>query len=44
VGVFRSVRRPTYDAQMRAQLETAAAAEQADLTALLHGGDTWSVG
>jgi 2-oxoglutarate ferredoxin oxidoreductase subunit beta len=44
VGVFRSVQRPTYDAQMRAQLETAAAAEQADLTALLHGGDTWSVG
>jgi 2-oxoglutarate ferredoxin oxidoreductase subunit beta len=43
MGVFRSVRRPTYDAQMRTQLETAAAAEQADLASLLHGNDTWSV-
>jgi 2-oxoglutarate ferredoxin oxidoreductase subunit beta len=44
MGVFRSVRRPTYDAQMRAQLESAAAAERADLGALLQGSDTWSVG
>jgi 2-oxoglutarate ferredoxin oxidoreductase subunit beta len=44
MGVFRSVRRPTYDAQMRSQLETAAAAGPADLGGLLRGSDTWSVG
>jgi 2-oxoglutarate ferredoxin oxidoreductase subunit beta len=44
MGVFRSVGRPTYDAQMRAQLETAAAAGNADLGGLLRGSDTWSVG
>jgi 2-oxoglutarate ferredoxin oxidoreductase subunit beta len=44
MGVFRSVRRPTYDTQMRAQLETAAAAGPADLGQLLKGSDTWSVG
>jgi 2-oxoglutarate ferredoxin oxidoreductase subunit beta len=44
MGVFRSVRRPTYDQQMRAQLDTAAAAGTADLAGVLRGGDTWSVG
>jgi 2-oxoglutarate ferredoxin oxidoreductase subunit beta len=44
MGVFRSATRPTYDAQMKAQLETAAAADTADLGGLLRGNDTWSVG
>jgi 2-oxoglutarate ferredoxin oxidoreductase subunit beta len=44
MGVFRSTTRPTYDAQMKAQLETAAAADTADLGGLLRGNDTWSVG
>ena len=44
MGVFRSVRRPTYDAQLRAQLDTAAAAGKPDLAGLLRGSDTWSVG
>jgi 2-oxoglutarate ferredoxin oxidoreductase subunit beta len=43
MGVFRSAARPTYDAQMRAQLETAAAAGTADLGGLLRGNDSWSV-
>jgi 2-oxoglutarate ferredoxin oxidoreductase subunit beta len=43
MGVFRSVRRPTYDAQMRAQLDAASAAGTPDLAGLLRGGDTWSV-
>ncbi|MFI9649862.1 2-oxoacid:ferredoxin oxidoreductase subunit beta [Streptomyces sp. NPDC052040] len=44
IGVFRSVHRPVYDAQMTDQLD--AAIEQngkGDLAALLAGGDTWTV-
>ncbi|MEV5241245.1 2-oxoacid:ferredoxin oxidoreductase subunit beta [Streptomyces cinnamoneus] len=44
IGVFRSVDRPVYDAQMSDQLE--AAIEQkgkGDLAALLAGNDTWTV-
>ena len=45
IGVFRSVRRPVYDDLMREQLELAAATSgPADIAALLHSGDTWSVG
>jgi 2-oxoglutarate ferredoxin oxidoreductase subunit beta len=44
MGVFRSTTRPTYDAQMKAQLDTAAAAGTVDLGGLLRGSDTWSVG
>jgi 2-oxoglutarate ferredoxin oxidoreductase subunit beta len=48
VGVLRSVKRPTYDTQMAAQLETAQAAkggpaDSADLQRLILGTDTWTV-
>jgi 2-oxoglutarate/2-oxoacid ferredoxin oxidoreductase subunit beta len=45
LGVFRSIERSVYDDLMSEQLE--AAREQSgegDLAALLHSGDTWSVG
>jgi 2-oxoglutarate ferredoxin oxidoreductase subunit beta len=45
LGVFRSIERPVYDDLMSEQLE--AAREQSgegDLAALLHSGDTWTVG
>ncbi|GAA3019839.1 2-oxoacid:ferredoxin oxidoreductase subunit beta [Actinokineospora globicatena] len=42
-GVFRSVTRPTYDDQARAQVDDAKATRPADLDALLHGKDTWTV-
>jgi 2-oxoglutarate ferredoxin oxidoreductase subunit beta len=44
IGVFRSVARPVYETQLADQLE--AAIEQkgkGDLSALLHGNDTWTV-
>jgi 2-oxoglutarate ferredoxin oxidoreductase subunit beta len=44
VGVFRSVERPTYDAEMANQLKTAQAAGEANLQKLLLGNDTWTVG
>jgi 2-oxoglutarate ferredoxin oxidoreductase subunit beta len=46
-GIFRDVRRQTYDDAVRAQLETArrsaAAAGGPDLQAVLRGGDAWTV-
>ncbi|PPK69476.1 2-oxoacid:ferredoxin oxidoreductase subunit beta [Actinokineospora auranticolor] len=42
-GVFRSVRRATYDDQTRAQVEDAKASRPADLASLLRGKDTWTV-
>ncbi|HET7477773.1 MAG TPA: 2-oxoacid:ferredoxin oxidoreductase subunit beta [Dermatophilaceae bacterium] len=53
MGVFRAVQRPTYDDQVRAQVDGAVAAAggsvgrrttDADLSRLLHGKDTWTVG
>jgi 2-oxoglutarate ferredoxin oxidoreductase subunit beta len=47
MGVFRSVERATYDAQMAAQLDAAAAKAPGDdeaFQALLRGADTWAVG
>jgi len=44
IGVFRSVERPTYDDELRAQLATARSKAEPDLTGLLHGSDTWTVG
>nr|WP_109474050.1 2-oxoacid:ferredoxin oxidoreductase subunit beta [Ornithinimicrobium cavernae] len=49
MGIFRSVDRPTYDDQVRAQVEGARSgaggpADDDDLAALLRGGDTWTVG
>jgi 2-oxoglutarate/2-oxoacid ferredoxin oxidoreductase subunit beta len=48
VGVFRSVSRPTYDDEVRAQVGSAVKAaggraSDADLAALLAGSDTWTV-
>ncbi|HWI43180.1 MAG TPA: 2-oxoacid:ferredoxin oxidoreductase subunit beta [Nocardioides sp.] len=47
MGVFRSVTRPTYDAQVATQLAAAAAADPGDdaaFDAVLRGADTWAVG
>ncbi len=45
LGVFRSVERPVYDDLMSAQLDAAREkAGEGDLEALLHSGDTWTVG
>jgi 2-oxoglutarate ferredoxin oxidoreductase subunit beta len=43
MGVFRSVRKPTYEQMMAEQLDVARAGQAADLEALLTGGDTWTV-
>jgi 2-oxoglutarate ferredoxin oxidoreductase subunit beta len=43
MGVFRSVRKPTYDALMAEQLDTARAQDTPDLAGLLTGSDTWTV-
>ncbi|MFI6344700.1 2-oxoacid:ferredoxin oxidoreductase subunit beta [Streptomyces sp. NPDC050560] len=44
VGVFRDVRRPVYDTLMSDQLDTAVEKQgKGDLSALLHGNDTWTV-
>jgi 2-oxoglutarate ferredoxin oxidoreductase subunit beta len=46
MGVFRAVKRPTYDAMMAEQLDQAAAkapGDDAALDALLHGADTWTI-
>jgi len=42
LGIFRSVRRPTYDALLADQMEQARG--DADLGALLRGSDTWTIG
>jgi len=48
LGVFRDVRRPTYDDLVRAQVDTAVAAKgrapDDALAAVLAGRDTWTVG
>ncbi|TFV88368.1 2-oxoacid:ferredoxin oxidoreductase subunit beta [Blastococcus sp. CT_GayMR16] len=44
MGVFRSIRKPTYDAMMAEQLDVASTEEPADLAALLNGNDNWVVG
>ena len=43
MGVFRSVRRPTYDRLLNDQLDQAKAKAEPDLAGLLAGGDTWTV-
>ena len=43
IGVFRSVERGSYDDAMAAQIDTARASGEGDLTKLLAGADTWSV-
>jgi 2-oxoglutarate ferredoxin oxidoreductase subunit beta len=49
IGVFRSVARPTYDDQVRAQVASSVEgaggpASDDDLAALLAGSDTWQIG
>ena len=49
MGIFRSVERPTYDDLVRVQIDTAVAqsggeATDDDLSALLAGKDSWTVG
>ena len=43
IGVFRSVRRPTYDRLMAQQIAQAQSSGAADLADLLNGRDTWVV-
>src|SRR3712207_5681759 len=43
MGVFRSVQKPSYEAMMAEQVDTARVQEPADLDALLSGSDTWTV-
>ena len=43
IGVFRAVSRPTYDAAVNAQLDTASATGPGDLAALLRGTDSWTI-
>ncbi len=44
IGVFRAVDKPTYDAQLSAQIQDATQQRgPGDLAALLHSGDTWTV-
>jgi 2-oxoglutarate ferredoxin oxidoreductase subunit beta len=44
MGVFRSIKKPTYDAMMAEQLDVAGTEEPADLEGLLNGNDNWVVG
>jgi 2-oxoglutarate ferredoxin oxidoreductase subunit beta len=45
IGVFRKVERPSYDALMAEQIETAKASQgTGDLASLLVSGDTWQIG
>ena len=45
IGVFRAIERPAYDDLMAAQIEAARREEgEGELEALLHAGDTWTVG
>jgi len=43
IGIFRSVERGSYDDAMAAQINTARASGEGDLTKLLAGNDTWEV-
>ncbi|MGW0891156.1 2-oxoacid:ferredoxin oxidoreductase subunit beta [Saccharopolyspora sp. NPDC002578] len=42
-GIFRRVRRPSYDDLVREQVQAAGGCERADLQSLLNGTDTWTV-
>ncbi|WP_129667829.1 2-oxoacid:ferredoxin oxidoreductase subunit beta [Phytoactinopolyspora endophytica] len=43
VGVFRSVQRPTYDDQVRSQIQSATRTNTGNLDTLLNGSDAWTV-
>jgi 2-oxoglutarate ferredoxin oxidoreductase subunit beta len=45
VGIFRDIERPVYDDLMADQIATATAKRgEGDLAALLHSGETWTIG
>jgi 2-oxoglutarate ferredoxin oxidoreductase subunit beta len=45
LGVFRQVRRTVYDEGVAAQISDAREQRgEGDLAALLHAGDTWTIG
>jgi 2-oxoglutarate/2-oxoacid ferredoxin oxidoreductase subunit beta len=45
IGVFRAVEKPTYDALLEQQVQSAVAKRgKGDLATLLNSGDTWTVG
>ena len=45
LGVFRDVEQPVYDDLMAEQIATSVEQRgEGDLTALLHGNDTWTIG
>ena len=44
LGVFRSVERPVYDDLVPEQIGGVEQRGEGDLAALLHGGDTWTIG
>ena len=43
IGVFRDVKRPSYDSAFQAQLAEAKAKGKGDLASLLAGNDTWQI-
>jgi 2-oxoglutarate ferredoxin oxidoreductase subunit beta len=43
VGVFRAIRKPTYDEELMAQVQAARESNSLDLNALYRLGDTWAV-
>jgi len=43
IGVFRMVRRPTYDDLLRSQIRPAEADRSGHLQRLLLGDDTWTI-
>ncbi|HEY4603618.1 MAG TPA: 2-oxoacid:ferredoxin oxidoreductase subunit beta, partial [Blastococcus sp.] len=43
MGVFRSIRKPSYEAMMAEQIDVARTQQPADFDALLSGSDTWEV-
>jgi 2-oxoglutarate ferredoxin oxidoreductase subunit beta len=43
IGVFRAVEMPCYETMLQAQVDDATSKRKADLAALLHSGDTWTV-
>ncbi len=43
VGVFRAIRKPVYDQQLMAQVQSAREAHAPDLNALYRQGDTWAI-
>ena len=43
IGIFRSQRRPSFEAMMHQQVKTAKTKKSTDLQAYITGSDTWTV-